>query len=540
MPPARDRDATRETIDGAPFALKRPAHASPGGASRGQSTQLPSDLVADAARRLRILALLYAATFLLVGPGVALVVPSERTFLQNVWRWGPSVVSIAVALVLAAVSRSPRIDPVRLIRFGLVFEVAGAYGIAAARFLGGAPQDPVAVSWVAVWMLLFATLVPSPPRYALAAALVSATSVPVMAVAGRFAQETDGSEDLAWLAIRLFAPYALIATLASIASRIVYRLGTDLTRARELGSYRLVERLAQGGMGEVWRARHQLLARPAAIKLIRADGLGAAPSADALARFEQEAQVTAGLRSPHTIELYEFGVTDDGAFYYVMELLEGVDLQALVERFGPLPVDRAVFLLLQVCHSLAEAHEHGVIHRDIKPSNVFVCRYGRDRDFVKVLDFGLVKPIAAHQGVTQQSLSAEAVTRGTPAFMAPEQALGDPTLDARADVYALGCVAFWLVTGRPVFEGATAIDTIVRHVQATPPAPSERAAHPLPPAFDALVLACLAKDRADRPASMDVVAARLREMGVESWGQPEARAWWAEHIAPNELREQVQ
>jgi serine/threonine-protein kinase len=493
-------------------------------------------MVDDAARRLRAMALLYAATFLLVGPVAALIVPAERGFLTNPWRWTPSAASIVVALVVAAVSHARRLPPARLLLLGLVFEVAGAYGIAAARYLGG-PQaaDSVAVSWVAVWMLLFATLVPSPPRQALVAAIAAATAVPAMAVAGQSIEGGAGARELAALGLRLFVPYLLVAALAAIGARIVYRLGTDLTHARELGSYRLVERLGRGGMGEVWRAEHQLLARPAAIKLIRRDGDGA--PAEARARFEQEAQVTASLRSPHTIQLYEFGVTDAGEFYYVMELLDGLDLQTFVERFGPLPVDRAVYLLQQVCHSLAEAHERGAIHRDIKPSNVFVCRYGRDCDFVKVLDFGLVKTLDGHQGATAPSLTGVAVARGTPGFMAPEQALGDRRLDARADVYVLGCLAFWLITGTQVFDGATAIDTIVKHVQAAAPAPSSRAPGAVPPAFDALVLACLAKDRDDRPASVDVVASRLRGVPLQQgWAQPDARAWWAAHLPPDRLR----
>ena len=184
-----------------------------------------------------------------------------------------------------------------------------------------------------------------------------------------------------------------MALVAAVAARVVYRLGTELTHARELGSYRLVERLGQGGMGEVWRAEHQLLARPAAIKLIRASDRRRPRRGDrATARFEREAQVTAGLRSPHTIQLYDFGVTDDGAFYYVMELLDGFDLQVLVERFGPVPVDRAVHF----CYRSATRSPRpttGLIHRDIKPANVYACRYGREVDFVKVLDFGLVKPV---------------------------------------------------------------------------------------------------------------------------------------------------
>ena len=205
---------------------------------------------------------------------------------------------------------------------------------------------PPGVSWVAVWILLFATVIPTPPRQAMAAALASATAVPVVASLSLVLRGDVPAAGIVAFALRTFLPYFLVALVASVAARVVYRLGTELTHARELGSYRLVERLGEGGMGEVWRAEHQLLARPAAIKLIRTQTrLRARDPRSSAARFEREAQVTAGLRSPHTIQLYDFGVTDDGAFYYVMELLDGFDLQVLVERFGPVPVDRAVHLL---------------------------------------------------------------------------------------------------------------------------------------------------------------------------------------------------
>ncbi len=187
-------------------------------------------------------------------------------------------------------------------------------------------------------------------------------------------------------------PYVLTTIMAYVGARVVYTLGKAVTEARELGSYRLVERLGQGGMGEVWRAQHRLLARPAAIKLIRGVGVGDIGASDeAVRRFEREAQVTAGLSSPHTVQLFDFGVADDGSFYYVMELLDGLDLETLVRRHGPLPAERAIYLLRQVCHSLAEADSYGLVHRDIKPANLFVCRYGGEYDFVKVLDFGIAK-----------------------------------------------------------------------------------------------------------------------------------------------------
>ena len=511
-----------------------PAPGASAGQSAGRRTSLPPDVVADAARRLRAVALIYASVFFLVGPATALVSPSERqAFFSSALRLGPSVLSIAIALAVAWSSRRPGIASGTVLTLGLAFEIAGSYGIAAARYLD--PQQeamtPPGVSWVAVWILLFATMIPSPPRRALAAALLSATAVPVIgSIALALRGELPPAGILAF-GLRTFVPYLLVALVAAVAARIVYRLGTELTHARELGSYRLVERLGQGGMGEVWRAEHQLLARPAAIKLIRGSDRGDAPDSLELdARFEREAQVTAGLRSPHTIQLYDFGATDEGSFYYVMELLEGFDLQVLVERFGPVPVERAVHFLGQVCHSLSEAHERGLIHRDIKPANVYACRYGREVDFVKVLDFGLVKPVSDGHDATQAAITGTYGARGTPAFMAPEQALGDRLVDARADLYALGCLAYWLVTAQPVFKGTTPLDTMVKHVHASPDPPSRQTKMPVPPEFDDLVLACLSKNVEARPAGADAVAARLRQIPVGSgWTVDRARSWWDTH-----------
>jgi serine/threonine-protein kinase len=509
-----------------------PAKARRRGADRtgGSGTALPSDIVADAARRVRVVALLYAATFFAAGPLAALLSGDGRpAFFASPLRWSPSVVGIVTALAVVAVSISPRFSSRTVLAIGLLFEVAGAYGIAAARYLDPSPQsaEAPAVSWVAVWILVFAAIVPSRPRRAVLAALGAATAVPVMVSAGMLLR--DGVAPPLGLAFRAFAPYLLVVALAYISARVIYRLGTELTHARALGSYRLVERLGRGGMGEVWRAEHQLLARPAAIKLIRA-AASERQAEELRARFEREAQATASLRSPHTIQLYDFGVTDDGRFYYVMELLDGFDLHTLVQRFGPVPVDRALHVLFQVCHSLGEAHTRGLIHRDIKPANVFVCRYGREVDFVKVLDFGLVKPISDDEGTTQIDLSAAHVARGTPAFMAPEQAIGDRPVDTRADLYALGCLAYWLVTGQRVFEGHTALDTLVKHAHDVPSAPSQRTELPIPRSFDDLVLACLAKDPAARPQTADAVAERLAAIGAAAaWTQARARPWWQLH-----------
>jgi eukaryotic-like serine/threonine-protein kinase len=507
----------------------------PADETRGHHTPLPADVLSDAARRVGIVALLYACVFFVVGPVMALLSASERqAFFASGLRWGPATISIGAALLLAAASRSSGVTSRQVLTLGLGFEVIGSYGIAAARYLDPNPQaaSMPSVSWVAVWILLFATAIPSPPRRALAAALASATAVPVVTAIAIARGDASAPGSPLTYALRILVPYAVVAVLAYVAARVVYRLGAELTHARELGSYRLVERLGQGGMGEVWRAEHQLLVRPAAIKLIRGTDERRTPEEwrELRARFEREAQVTSTLRSPHTIQLYDFGVTEDGAFYYVMELLDGFDLQALVERFGPVPVDRAIHFLTQICDSLAEAHHFGLVHRDIKPANVYVCRYGRAVDFIKVLDFGLAKPVDPDRGTTEVSLTGTHAARGTPAFMSPEQALGARSLDARADLYALGCLAYWLVTGKPVFQGQTPLETIVKHVQTPPEPPSRQTDLPIPAGFDDLVLACLAKNRDDRPADASDVACRLRRLADGgAWTDPRARAWWNEH-----------
>ncbi len=279
--------------------------------------------------------------------------------------------------------------------------------------------------------------------------------------------------------------------------------------------YRLVRRIGEGGMGEVWLARHELLARPAAVKLIRPERMGELQEgSQSWKRFQREAQATSQLRSPHTVELYDFGVGDGGELYFVMELLTGMDLGSMLERNGPLDPDRAIYLLRQACRSLAEAHGMGLVHRDIKPSNLISCRLGVEHDFLKVVDFGIVKAMADDAQIT-----GGGAPTGTPAYIAPELALGELKADARADIYSLGATAWTLLTGRLVFGGASPIRQLMDHIQKTPKPPSSAARGPIPPALDDLVLRCLAKSREDRPAS-----------ALELWEEARAAAWWDEHF----------
>ena len=320
----------------------------------------------------------------------------------------------------------------------------------------------------------------------------------------------------------------VIGSALAVSAGPVLEIGEHLLNNEvRVGSYSLIERIGAGGMGEVWLARHQLLARPAAVKIVHEAALGITESPSiARQRFAREAHVTAELQSPHTVQLYDFGITDAGSFYYVMERLRGIDLQRMIERHGPLPAERVVFLLKQACLSLSEAHALGLVHRDIKPGNLFVCRLGQQFDFLKVLDFGVV---SRRGRGTPAAITETGLVLGTPAYLAPEL-VGHGTFDGRVDIYSLGCVAYWLLTGRPPFEGADAMAVLIQHSTATPLAPSEVSERPVPRDLDALVVECLSKDPRDRPADAERLASRLDSLSVSGWWtQQKARAWWAVH-----------
>jgi serine/threonine-protein kinase len=505
--------------------------------ARDSTLGLPSDLLGQSAARLRVLALLYASVYFLAGFFPRLLFSGPRALLfSNFIMWGPGAIAISMALTVALVTRINRVPLPIVMTIGLGFEIASSYAIAVAEFLSTTALDMnirwMGLSWVAVWTLLFNVVVPTSPRRAVVAALASVSSIPVvigLAIAANVTSFRPGPADFFfWLVF----PYLLIVVMTFVSARVVYALGTEVSRARELGSYRLEERLGHGGMGEVWRARHRMLARPAAIKLIRPALAGDARTGvteDARRRFEREAQAIASLRSPHTVNLFDFGMADDGAFYYVMELLDGMDADALVRGSGPVPAERAIYLLRQVCHSLSEAESRGLVHRDIKPANIFVCRYGEEYDFVKVLDFGIVK--GAHESAETGSTQTLAhAFRGTPAFIAPEQALGESALDGRADIYAIGCVAYWLLTGRLVFTAETPMALLLHHAHSKPTPPSAHSELPIPAALDHLVLSCLAKHPAERPQTARELSRRLAAIkGLDAGTDERARDWWTNH-----------
>jgi hypothetical protein len=520
--------------------LLRPEEAHHASASGPRSQGLPHDLVQKATARLRVLALLYAAVFFLAAFLPALLFEADRAMLfGHVVHWLPGLISISVALFVAAVVSNPRLSPRATAAIAIVFEIASSYGIAAAELLQPKSLDFrnatwIGLSWVAVWMLLFTIVVPASPRRSVLAALAASSAVPVMAAVSFAAYPPPLLPNAVQFFFLFVFSYLLVVVMAYVGARVLFALGNEVRKARELGSYRLLERLGQGGMGEVWRARHRLLARPAAIKLIRPQAAPAILGSEAATRFEREAQAIASLRSPHTVNLFDFGIADDGTFYYVMELLDGLDAERIVKEFGAMPAARVIYVIRQVCHSLSEAESVSLVHRDIKPANIILCRYGEDYDFVKVLDFGIVKAIQepgnAAGEPTLTALTAEHVVRGTPAFMAPEQVLGGRPVDHRADIYGIGCLMYWLLTGELVFTGDTPMQLLVRHAQETPDPPSARTELPIPKELDAIVLACLAKDPSDRPQTARALARRLEAVPVTGeWNPDLARAWWETH-----------
>jgi tRNA A-37 threonylcarbamoyl transferase component Bud32 len=377
---------------------------------------------------------------------------------------------------------------------------------------GGSIPEPelrTMVMLLAVNLILYtrSIFIPSSARRTLA---VSAAAALPLAV---YSLSNEAVRLSVWKVMWLLAAI----TVATAGSAVIYGLRREVRHARQLGQYTLEEKLGEGGMGVVYRARHAMLRRPTAIKLLKPERMGEA----GLRRFEREVQLTAGLSHPNTVTVFDYGRTPDGVFYYAMEYLEGLGLDQLVAADGPQTPGRAVHIIRQVLEALAEAHGVGLVHRDVKPGNIILCERGGLSDVAKVVDFGLVKDLEAEGDATH-----DAALVGTPLYLAPE-AIRSPVADARSDLYSLGAVAYFLLTGQHVFEGRTIIEICGHHLHTPPTPPSERLGRPLPAALEAWVLSCLEKDPARRPASALEAAARLERCGLAGeWNPDEARAWW--------------
>jgi serine/threonine-protein kinase len=334
----------------------------------------------------------------------------------------------------------------------------------------------------------------------------------------------------------LFSYLAEMATWLGIAvgfsiygSHKISVLRQQAFEARRLGPYRIKHRLGAGGMGEVYLAEHVLLRRPCALKLIRPEWAGDPTN---LARFEREVQATATLTHPNIVEIYDYGRADDGTFYYAMEYLPGLSLQELVGRYGALPPERVVHLLRQVCEALQEAHAAALIHRDVKPGNILVCQRGGQHEVAKLLDFGLVR--AHGLAGDGEKLTQEGAIPGTPAYMSPEQAAGKVDVDARCDLYSLGGVAYFLLTGRPPFVRGNAVQVLAAHLNDPVVAP-DRHRPDVPADLQAVVMRCLEKDPARRfPGADELAQALARCRCAEQWTREQATAWWRDYAAGNQ------
>jgi eukaryotic-like serine/threonine-protein kinase len=499
--------------------------------SRGSagSAGLPTDVVSEHARRVMLFSGVSAFmwTFGLTMDGLVLPVTIgvQKATIGLVLEGVSAVVTIAVFLFLRRVHMTPHAKCNAsmwvLVLNAALITIFDLYNLSLVEASIGLP------SWTAILILAAAMIMPTTPRRTLIGSLIAAAMGPIAMGIAYLLGRPVLSPGVTFV---IYLPNFIWAVIATLPSAMFQRMGRQIREARELGSYELVEQLGAGGMGTVWRARHRLLARDAAIKLVKPEALGDTDSAaqSQLRRFEREAQATALLQSQHSIRLFDFGVAEDGSFYYVMELLDGRDLESLIKEFGPLPPERAMFMLRQLCHSLAEAHARGMVHRDIKPANIFVCRMGLDFDFVKVLDFGLVQTRRhdASNAVTETLITAQQLI-GTPAYMAPEMILGRDDVDRRADVYAIGCVAFYLLTGTRVFQDGNQMQVLVDHVHTEPVPPSSRLGRPLPNEVDSLVLDCLRKNPDDRPQDAGELLARITAYQLANqWSGAHARAWW--------------
>jgi serine/threonine protein kinase len=377
----------------------------------------------------------------------------------------------------------------------------------------------------AMFLAIRAALIPSSPRRTIV--VTAMVGVPKVLLSSVLVPAVDGG--LAWrgtLSGAFPSTSIMMWTIATITctviSRVIYGLRAEVREARRFGQYVLERKIGEGAMGVVYRATHAMLRRPAAIKLLLKDR---ASEAD-LMRFEREVQLTSRLVHPNTISIFDYGRTAEGVFYYVMEYLDGLDLQTLVDRYGPVDPARAIHILAQISGALAEAHALGLIHRDIKPANIVLTERPDEPDVVKVVDFGLVKTFG---GNLVESAVRDAIT-GTPLYMAPEAIAQPDSIDGRSDLYAVGAVAYFLLTGRHVFEAATVLEICSKHMLETPVPPSQRLGKALPADLEAIVLACLAKDREDRPASAAILRTSLLNCAGAGHVDPlAARDWWRAH-----------
>ena len=382
----------------------------------------------------------------------------------------------------------------------------------------------VSMNWFFI-IVGYGTLIPNTGRRCTLAVGLIAAFVLVLNLISLATNPVPGERFVQYmLSLILWMMYAVV--IAIVGSHRLEMLRREAAEGRQLGQYRLGDRLGAGGMGEVYLAEHLLLRRPCAVKLIRPEWAG---NPQYLARFEREVQTTATLSHPNTVQVYDYGHADDGTFYYAMEYLPGLTLQELVDRHGPLPPARAVHFLRQLCGSLREAHGVGLIHRDLKPGNVMVCERGGRHDVAKLLDFGLVRP--QRERPDDEKMTREGGIAGTPAYLSPEQADGKDDLTPASDIYSVGALAYCLLAGRPPFAGRSVVKVLAAHLYEAPE-PVRRHRPDVSAELDAIVMRCLAKSPAERFPDVEGLDAALGRIECGSWSPQDAAAWWRSHAEP--------
>lgn len=504
------------------------------------SYKLPPALVEKATESLCWVTSLCAVTTVLFLSIEALFQPEFQKAFQLPALRITILFTLLISGAFILIQRNGWVKKETLLDLGIGFQILIAFVIA--MFETSIPwdaSDPVlGHSGVAIWLALCGLLLPNAPLKSGVAAIVSAAMWP----AAYFLNlNLYGYEPLPWNRIAIWTiPNFIIAGWMYLINARLFSMQWKQVKAEELGSYQLDYLIGKGGMGEVWRAKHKLLARDAAIKLIRPDvlaGVNARQENMMRKRFEREARATASLMSPHTVALFDFGRTKDNMYYYVMELLDGIDLQTLVDRYGPLHPGRVLNIISQACESLEEAHRAGLVHRDIKPKNLVLAKLGLQYDFLKVLDFGLVKTKNNHPDASLMTLDGTAT--GTPAYLAPEIALGESQVDGRADLYSLGCVAYFLLTGQMVFQESNPTALALAHVQKPPVPVQDRTEMPIPKGLAEIVMQLLEKRPDQRIRSAQELSRRLRQLAdVPSWCPDAASDWWHTNLPETVVRVQ--
>jgi hypothetical protein len=462
-----------------------------------------------------------------------LVPPSEPQLVSSLFRFEFHTAPLAhAASFLAALGL------LYLVKDSLAHLHAIAYGTIAFNIVLAIYNDvgasPTGDVYFAISLLLFlsAAFIPWRPGYQVALAVTATVWFPLMEgilywslpEARAFWAERGGLETMRNHTIWGVTGIGILGGASALVSSTLYSLRKTAHQAKRLGKYLIHQEIGKGGMGRVFFAQHSLICRPTAVKVMHP---GDGDRGTALARFEREIKLSATLTHPNTITIYDVGRTPERSLYYAMEYLEGLDLQDLVERFGPLPAARSVYILKQVCGSLAEAHSRSIIHRDIKPSNIFLTRRGGLYDFVKILDFGLAKRI---KGDAASAVTKTGVLFGTPRYLAPETVYGNEAVDGRADLYCLGGVAYWMLTGQPPFTSESSVEVVIDHVKTIPKRPSEVSELPIPAELEEIVMKCLEKKPVRRFQTARQLEDALDAVPLaEPWSRDKAEEWWNLH-----------